>query len=117
MTARRATGIGFAEIVASEPAVWEIQAARPGPQRSVPPRRGVGVRAPGAKGRPAMMMAGAALRDLACVLVPGGVPLPPQEGEDAGTVQAIGARFAPGELPLERAAELACRDCGCPGGG
>jgi putative YjhG/YagF family dehydratase len=49
--------------------------------------------------------------------VPGGVTLPPQEGEDAGTVQAIGARFAHGELTLERAAELGCRACGSPGGG
>jgi putative YjhG/YagF family dehydratase len=32
-------------------------------------------------------------------------------------VQAIGARFAHGELTLERAAELGCRACGSPGGG
>ena len=31
------------------------------------------------------------LRDLPCVLVPGGVTLPPAEGEDAGKVQSIGA--------------------------
>jgi putative YjhG/YagF family dehydratase len=69
------------------------------------------------KGLPAMMMALAALRDLPCVLVPGGVTLPPAEGEDAGTVQSIGARFAHGELTLERAADLGCRACGSPGGG
>ena len=34
-----------------------------------------------------MMMALAAMRDLPCVLVPGGVTLPPTEGEDAGKVQ------------------------------
>ena len=36
------------------------------------------------KGLPAMMMALAAMQDLPCVLVPGGVTLPPEEGEDAG---------------------------------
>ena len=85
--------------------------------RSLPTRRGVLGVATCDKGLPAMMMALAALRDLACVLVPGGVTLPPREGEDAGTVQAIGARFAHGELTLERAAELGCRACGSPGGG
>jgi putative YjhG/YagF family dehydratase len=69
------------------------------------------------KGLPAMMMALAALGDLPCVLVPGGVTLPPTDGEDAGTVQSIGARFAHGELSLDRAAELGCRACGSPGGG
>jgi putative YjhG/YagF family dehydratase len=51
------------------------------------------------------------------VLVPGGVTLPPREGEDAGKVQSIGARFAHGELSLEQAADLGCRACGSPGGG
>ena len=32
-------------------------------------------------------------------------------------MQTIGARFAHGELTLERAAELGCRACGSPGGG
>jgi putative YjhG/YagF family dehydratase len=32
-------------------------------------------------------------------------------------VQSIGARFAHGELTLERAADLGCRACGSPGGG
>src|SRR6266700_1844506 len=239
MTARRATGIGFAEIVASEPAVWEIQTAGAGPQGSLPltaemllerpsgdifgltqnagmgwdPRElgrpqylilGTqgGVRAPDGrpiargyhtghweigllieaaarelaaleclpfaafcsdpcdgrtqgtvgmmdslayrndaalvfrrlirslptrqgvlgvatcdKGLPAMMLALAAMRDLPTVLVPGGVTLPPTDGEDAGKVQSIGARFAHGELTLEQAAELGCRACGSPGGG
>jgi putative YjhG/YagF family dehydratase len=64
-----------------------------------------------------MMMALASMHDLPCVLVPGGVTLPPTEGEDAGKVQSIGARFAHGELTLEKAAELGCRACGSPGGG
>jgi putative YjhG/YagF family dehydratase len=51
------------------------------------------------------------------VLVPGGVTLPPRDGEDAGKVQSIGARFAHGELTLEAAADLGCRACGSPGGG
>jgi xylonate dehydratase len=85
--------------------------------RSLPTRRGVLGVATCDKGLPAMMMALAALRDLPCVLVPGGVTLPPTDGEDAGTVQSIGARFAHGELSLERAAELGCRACGSPGGG
>ena len=85
--------------------------------RSLPTRRGVLGVATCDKGLPAMMMALAALRDLPCVLVPGGVTLPPAHGEDAGTVQSIGARFAHGELTLERAADLGCRACGSPGGG
>ena len=32
------------------------------------------------------------------MLVPGGVTLPPREGEDAGKIQSIGARYAHGEL-------------------
>src|SRR5450631_2985705 len=85
--------------------------------RSLPTRRGVLGVATCDKGLPAMMMALAAMHDLPCVLVPGGVTLPPTEGEDAGKVQSIGARFAHGELTLEQAAELGCRACGSPGGG
>jgi putative YjhG/YagF family dehydratase len=51
------------------------------------------------------------------VLVPGGVTLPPTDGEDAGKVQSIGARFAQGEISLEEASDLGCRACGSPGGG
>src|SRR5512132_2478276 len=85
--------------------------------RSLPTRKGVLGVATCDKGLPAMMLALAALRDLPCVLVPGGVTLPPSDGEDAGAVQSIGARFAHGELTLERAADLGCRACGSPGGG
>jgi putative YjhG/YagF family dehydratase len=45
------------------------------------------------------------------------VTLPARDAEDAGKVQSIGARFAHGELTVERAAELGCRACGSPGGG
>src|SRR5437660_6622028 len=82
--------------------------------RSLPTRQGVLGIATCDKGLPAMMMALAAMRDLPCVLVPGGVTLPPKDGEDAGRVQSLGARFAQGEVTLERAAELGCRACGTP---
>src|SRR6266536_3491136 len=52
--------------------------------RSLPARSGVLGVATCDKGLPAMMMALAAMRDLPCVLVPGGVTLPPANGEDAG---------------------------------
>ncbi|MGV3721490.1 MAG: YjhG/YagF family D-xylonate dehydratase, partial [Actinomycetota bacterium] len=52
-----------------------------------------------------------------CILVPGGVTLPAEDGEDAGKVQTIGARFSHGMLSLEEAANLGCRACGTPGGG
>src|SRR5687767_9218658 len=85
--------------------------------RSLPTRRGVLGVATCDKGLPAMMLALNAMRNLPCVLVPGGVTLPPRDGEDAGKIQSIGARFAHGELTLDQAAELGCRACGSPGGG
>jgi putative YjhG/YagF family dehydratase len=85
--------------------------------RSLPTRAGVLGVATCDKGLPAMMMALAAARGLPCVLVPGGVTLPPSDGEDAGKVQTIGARFAHGQLTLQEAAELGCRACASPGGG
>jgi putative YjhG/YagF family dehydratase len=85
--------------------------------RSLPTRRGVLGVATCDKGLPATMMALASMRELPCVLVPGGVTLPPRDGEDAGKVQSIGARFARGELTLDAAADLGCRACGSPGGG
>src|SRR5438874_4263141 len=85
--------------------------------RSLPTRTGVIGVATCDKGLPAMMMALASMRDLPCVLVPGGVTLLPAAGEDAGKVQTIGARFAHGEITLEQAAELGCRACASPGGG
>ncbi len=85
--------------------------------RSLPTRAGVLGVATCDKGLPAMMMALAAMRDLPCVLVPGGVTLPPEHGEDAGKVQTLGARFAHGLISLAEAAELGCRACATPGGG
>jgi putative YjhG/YagF family dehydratase len=85
--------------------------------RSLPQRAGVLGIATCDKGLPAMMMAVAGLRDLPCVVVPGGVTLPAIDGEDAGTVQTLGARFAHGQVSLSEAAELGCRACGSPGGG
>src|SRR5579864_2371938 len=85
--------------------------------RSLPTRQGVLGVATCDKGLPAMMMALAALHDLPCVLVPGGVTLPPEQGEDAGKIQTIGARFAHGQISLQEAADLGCRACASPGGG
>jgi xylonate dehydratase len=85
--------------------------------RSLPTRHGVLGVATCDKGLPAMLMALAGTPDLPTVLVPGGVTLPPAEGEDAGTVQTIGARFAHGAITLQEAAELGCRACASPGGG
>src|SRR5437667_5940372 len=85
--------------------------------RSLPTRQGVLGVATCDKGLPAMMLALAAMRDLPTVLVPGGVTLPPRDGEDAGKIQSIGARFAHGEMTLEQASDLGCRACGSPGGG
>ena len=85
--------------------------------RSLPTRRGVIGVATCDKGLPAMMLALAAQKNLPCVIVPGGVTLPPATGEDAGKVQTIGARFSHGEISLEEAAEAGCRACGSPGGG
>jgi putative YjhG/YagF family dehydratase len=85
--------------------------------RSLPQRRGVLGIATCDKGLPAMMMALASSGPLPSVLVPGGVTLLPDEGEDAGRVQTIGARFAQGEITQEYAAEVGCRACASPGGG
>lgn len=85
--------------------------------RSLPTRRGVLGVATCDKGLPAMMIALASMHELPCVLVPGGVTLPPETGEDAGKIQTIGARFVHGEISLDEAAELGCRACGTPGGG
>jgi putative YjhG/YagF family dehydratase len=85
--------------------------------RSLPTRKGVIGVGTCDKGLPAMMMALAAMADLPCVLIPGGVTLPPSEGEDAGKIQTIGARFAHGLISLQEAAELGCKACASPGGG
>jgi xylonate dehydratase len=85
--------------------------------RSLPTRRGVLGVATCDKGLPAMMMALAGSGKLPCVLVPGGVTLMPEQGEDAGRSQTIGARFAHGMISLAEASEIGCRACASPGGG
>lgn len=85
--------------------------------RSLPTRRAVIGVATCDKGLPAMMMALAAQHGLPAILVPGGVTLLPEKGEDTAVVQSIGARFAHGEIPLEYAQEVGCRACASPGGG
>src|SRR5947199_2713964 len=77
--------------------------------RSLPTASGVIGVATCDKGLPATMLALAGSRHLPCVLVPGGVTLMPVEGEDAGRVQTIGARFAHGLISLAEAAEIGCR--------
>jgi putative YjhG/YagF family dehydratase len=85
--------------------------------RSLPTRRGVMGVATCDKGLPAMMMALASSGRLPSILVPGGVTLLPEDGEDAGKIQTIGARFAQNQITLEYAAEMGCRACATPGGG
>jgi putative YjhG/YagF family dehydratase len=85
--------------------------------RSLPTGKGVIGIATCDKGLPAMMMALASAGKQPTVLVPGGVTLLPESGEDAGKVQTIGARFAQNQITLEYAAEVGCRACASPGGG
>ncbi|MEZ0325700.1 MAG: YjhG/YagF family D-xylonate dehydratase [Fimbriimonas sp.] len=85
--------------------------------RSLPTRKGVIGVATCDKGLPAMMMALAGTPDLPCAIVPGGVSLPPHEGEDAAKIQSLGARFSHGMISLKEAAEMGCRACATPGGG
>jgi len=85
--------------------------------RSLPTAKGVLGVATCDKGLPAMMMALAAMHELPSVLVPGGVTLPPIEGEDLGKIQSIGARFAHGQVTLEYARQMTCSTCASAGGG
>jgi putative YjhG/YagF family dehydratase len=85
--------------------------------RSLPTRSGVIGVATCDKGLPAMMMALAGSPALPSVLVPGGVTLQAEDGEDAGKAQSAGARFARGQMTLQDAAEMLCRACATPGGG
>lgn len=85
--------------------------------RSLPTRAGVLGVATCDKGLPAMMMALAGSREFPAVLVPGGVTLLPEQGEDAGKVQSVGARFAKGQITAAYAAEVLCHTCATPGGG
>lgn len=85
--------------------------------RSLPTARGVLGIATCDKGLPAMMMALAGIAHLPTLIVPGGVTLPPSEGEDAGKVQTLGARYAHNLVSLEDASVLGCRACATSGGG
>jgi len=85
--------------------------------RSLPTRKGVLGIATCDKGLPAMLMALAAQKSLPCIIVPGGVTLLPEQGEDAGKVQSLGARFTHGLITIEEASDLGCRACASPGGG
>ena len=85
--------------------------------RSLPTRRAVIGVATCDKGLPSMMMALAGTTDMPCVLVPGGVTLIAEDGEDTAKVQTIGARFSHGAISLQEAADMGCRACGSPGGG
>lgn len=69
------------------------------------------------KGLPGMMMALCSAHDKPAVLIPGGTTLPAAQGEDAGKVQTIGARFANNEITLEYAARQGCLACASAGGG
>ena len=85
--------------------------------RSLPTRRGVLGVATCDKGLPAMMIALASHKALPTIIVPGGVTLAVDDGEDAGKVQSIGARYAHDQITLEYAADVGCRACASPGGG
>lgn len=85
--------------------------------RSLPTRKGVIGIATCDKGLPAMMMALAGSGVYPSILIPGGVTLLPEDGEDAGKIQTIGARYAQQQITLEYAAEMGCRACATPGGG
>ena len=85
--------------------------------RSLPTRSGVLGVATCDKGLPAMMMALAGIHDLPSVLIPGGVTLLAEEGEDAGKIQSVGARYAHNQITIEAAALDMCRACATPGGG
>src|SRR6266702_4072146 len=111
--------VGFEDIVESSRELWTVQTAGAGPRGSLPLTGEMLLEWSSGDLFGLTQNAGMGWdpRDLPCVLVPGGVTLPPKDGEDAGRVQSLGARFAQGEVTLERAAELGCRACGTPGGG
>ena len=69
------------------------------------------------KGLPAMMIALAGVRSMPVAIVPGGVTLPPEHGEDAGKIQSVGIRLAHGEMTIEEVNDLGCRACATAGGG
>ena len=85
--------------------------------RSLPRRRGVVGVGTCDKGLPALLIALAGCPDLPVIIVPGGVTLPPAEGEDAGKIQSVGSRLAHGEITIGEINDMGCRACASPGGG
>ena len=69
------------------------------------------------KGLPAMMMALASSGELPSVLIPGGVTLLPDSGEDAGKVQTSGARCAQRADVFGRSSGDGLPGLASPGGG
>ncbi|MDY5132791.1 YjhG/YagF family D-xylonate dehydratase [Actinotignum urinale] len=85
--------------------------------RSLPTRKATLGIASCDKGLPATMMALVAQLDIPTILIPGGSTKMPIGGEDLGTVQTIGIRYASGEITLDYATEAGCRSCASGGGG
>lgn len=85
--------------------------------RSLPRRRGVVGVGTCDKGLPALLIALAGCPDLPVIIVPGGVTLPPTQGEDAGKIQSVGSRLAHGEITISEINDMGCRACASPGGG
>ena len=50
-------------------------------------------------------------------VIPGGVTLPPEQGEDAGKIQSVGVRLAHGEITIDEVNDYGCRACATAGGG
>ena len=85
--------------------------------RSLPRRRGVIGVGTCDKGLPALLIALAGCPDLPVIILPGGVTLPPEQGEDAGKIQSVGSRLAHGEITIGEINDMGCRACASPGGG
>ena len=85
--------------------------------RSIPTTKGVLGIATCDKGLPAMMMALAGTPNKPTIIMPGGVTLAVENGEDTAKIQSIGSRFAQNEVTLEYAQDVGCRSCASPGGG
>ena len=64
-----------------------------------------------------MLIALAGTRDLPVAVIPGGVTLPPEDGEDAGKIQSVGVRLAHGEITIDEVNDYGCRACATAGGG
>lgn len=84
--------------------------------RSIPTVKGVMGVAGCDKSLPAMMMALISMSHLPGIIVPGGVTLPPVEGENTAKIQSISARFSREEISLEDASRFGCNVCASQGG-